>query len=47
MQQLQYHFDPFWIYKSALGDSLTGGKLTRIYFLHLLYTIYYPVTTHP
>jgi hypothetical protein len=25
----------------------TGGKLIRIYFLHLLYTIYYSVTTHP
>jgi hypothetical protein len=25
---------------------LTGGKLTRIYFLHLLYLIYYYVTTH-
>jgi hypothetical protein len=25
---------------------LTGGKLTGIYFLHLLYAIYYFVTTH-
>jgi hypothetical protein len=25
---------------------LTGGKLTGIYFLHLLYAIYYSVTTH-
>jgi hypothetical protein len=25
---------------------LTGGKLAGIYFLHLLYTIYYSVTTH-
>jgi hypothetical protein len=25
---------------------LTGGKLTRIYFLYLLYAIYYFVTTH-
>jgi hypothetical protein len=26
--------------------ALTCGKLTRIYFLCLLYTIYYSVTTH-
>jgi hypothetical protein len=25
---------------------LTGGKLTRIYFLHLLYVIYFSVMTH-
>jgi hypothetical protein len=25
---------------------LTGGKVTRIYFLHLLYVIYYSVMTH-
>jgi hypothetical protein len=25
---------------------LTGGKLTENYFLHLLYAIYYSVTTH-
>jgi hypothetical protein len=25
---------------------LTGGKLTWFYFLHLLYAIYYSVTTH-
>jgi hypothetical protein len=25
---------------------LIGGKLTGIYFLHLLYSIYYSVTTH-
>jgi hypothetical protein len=25
---------------------LTGGKLTGVYFLHLLYAIYFPVTTH-
>jgi hypothetical protein len=25
---------------------LTGGKLTKIYFLYLLYTIYYFVTMH-
>jgi hypothetical protein len=25
---------------------LTGGKLTKIYFLHLLYIIYYSVTMH-
>jgi hypothetical protein len=25
---------------------LTGGKLTEIYFLHLPYAIYFPVTMH-
>jgi hypothetical protein len=25
---------------------LIGGKLTRTYFLHLLYAIYFPVTTY-
>jgi hypothetical protein len=25
---------------------LTGGKLTVIYFLHLLYAIYYSITMH-
>jgi hypothetical protein len=25
---------------------LTGGKLIGAYFLHLLYAIYFPVTTH-
>jgi hypothetical protein len=25
---------------------LTGDKLTRVYFLYLLYAIYYSITTH-
>jgi hypothetical protein len=26
--------------------ALTGGKLTRFYFLYLLYAIYYSITMH-